>query len=88
MCCWRARRAAELHYARALLRRHVHAWRTGAHASFRERMHGELESRWADGAQSEASKYAAVVARLEDELAAAQCAPCLHGTCCARQRMS
>jgi hypothetical protein len=69
-----ARRAAELHYARALLRLHMGTWRSSAHASYRARMHAELDGRWADAAQAEASKFAVVVSRLEAELAAARCA--------------
>jgi hypothetical protein len=49
------------------------SWRSGAHVSYRERMHAELDSRWADAAQAEASKFALVISRLEAELGATRC---------------
>ena len=57
-----------------MARRALQAWRSGASGEFRERMHAELESRWADGAAREGAKAAAVIARLEAELAASRAA--------------
>ncbi len=74
-CTCARNRAAQLHHARVLLRLHMRAWRSSAHGLYRERMHAELDARWSDAAQSEASKFTAVVARLEAELAAARCVP-------------
>jgi hypothetical protein len=77
-CTCARNRAAQLHHARVLLRLHLRAWRSSAHGLFRERMHAELDARWSDAAQSEASKFTAVVARLEAELAAARCVRCVR----------
>jgi hypothetical protein len=66
-------RAAQKHYARRLVREVLRSWRTNAHADYRERMHTELDARWADAAQSEASKFALVISRLEEELAETRC---------------
>lgn len=68
-----AHRAAQKHYARRLVREVLRSWRTNAHADYRERMHTELDARWADAAQSEASKFALVISRLEEELAETRC---------------
>lgn len=64
-----AERAAATAHARRVARAALATWRSSAHASFRARVHVELETRWSDGAAAEAAKALAVVARLQAELA-------------------
>ena len=63
------------------MREVLRSWRTNAHAEYRERMHTELDARWADAAQAEASKFALVISRLEEELAETRCVPNARSAC-------
>jgi centrosomal protein POC5 len=66
--------AATAHSNRTLLLAVLRDWRSNARASFRERMHAELDARWAEGAQSEAAKFGVLLARLQSELEDARAA--------------
>jgi NTP pyrophosphatase (non-canonical NTP hydrolase) len=65
----RADSAAAEHRQRRLLLLAFRVWRSGAHALYRERMHAELDARWADASESESQKYDSLVQGLKAELA-------------------